>query len=61
MQTSPAAMLACQSLLRLFHERSKALSDPIAADQMSAVAPQRQAAAERIRIWEQQVLEQVRA
>ncbi|KAK9833784.1 hypothetical protein WJX74_005732 [Apatococcus lobatus] len=58
---SPAAMLACQSLLRLFHERSKALSDPTTAGKMLAVAPQRQAAAERIRRWEQQIVEQAKA
>ena len=58
---SPAAMLACQSLLRLFHERLKALSAPVTGEARADVAPQRQAAAERIRHWEQQLLEQVSA
>lgn len=56
---SPAATLACQSLLRLFHERLKAFTGAITPATTAQIVPQRQAAAGRIQTWEQQLLEQV--
>lgn len=56
---SSAALLACQSLLRLYHVRVKAFTAAPTSAATGQVLPQRQAAADRIRIWEQQLLEQV--
>ncbi len=57
---SPAAMLACQSALRLLHGRLKAFPDTSEAKAAGAVALHRQAAARSICSWEQHTLEIVR-
>lgn len=59
---SPAAMLACQSVLRMLHNRSKAFPEANCPAQNNAeVHPQRKAAAGCVSSWEQQLLEEVRA
>lgn len=60
-EDSPAAMLACQSVLRLLHGRLKAFPEGSEASTETALAPHRRAAARSIRTRELHILEQVLA